>query len=165
MREQGFAHPVVIFLLLVISVGLIAAFTYTKENYTNTERVKGVSSSILMAGFSVSIKSSDNWDFVEYLCSDLENCIKKSTISGGPSESHDLVVAFEPEWSSYNYIKVVTKPSWGTSTRAFDLNLLHPDSMATTLEDNSVTYDALIIPVSEVSNTFIDMIAEFSDKH
>ena len=155
------AHPIVILLFLILSASVIIIYSYSK-NYAEN-RVKGVSKSVNTAGFSVNIKSSDSWDFVEYLCSDLDNCTKNSTISGGRTSMHELIIMKGLNWENINYVKVFARPGWGSESRRFSLVINNQIAKPTTLMDDGKPYEALILPVEEVTTEFIESVAVFSD--
>lgn len=162
MRERGVAHPVVIVLILLLATSLVIFYSYNKSS--NKNRVKGVSNSINANGFSVNISSSDNWDFVEYLCSDLDNCIKNSTISGGAIDMHELIVMKDLNWNNASYIKLFAKPGWSSPKRKFHLNITNTTAKSTTVVDDGISYDAVIIPIENISADFLDSVAVFSDQ-
>ncbi len=76
---------------------------------------------------------------------------------------HELIIMKGLNWENINYVKVFARPGWGSESRRFSLVINNQIAKPTTLMDDGKPYEALILPVEEVTTEFIESVAVFSD--
>ncbi|KKS16347.1 MAG: hypothetical protein UU77_C0054G0006 [candidate division WWE3 bacterium GW2011_GWC1_41_7] len=159
-------------LIIVVLVAFPVGYYFYTQNI-NSDNVKGMSADVTRKpGFGVEIVSlGGTWDLVEFLCTTLEECTKSAvsgkrsgSVSGGTTQSHEVVVQAKPEWKEYQYIKYLVRPGWSSVDRTF--KVLSEGSINGTvvkvLKDGLSSYETVITPVSEVLSVY-KQSAIFSD--
>jgi hypothetical protein len=173
--QSGYAAPLILIILLLV-LAIPVYFFASSDSTPESENVRGASSSgnISDAGFSVLVTSeSETWDLVEYLCEDLDSCIKGldsgkrwGSVSGGKTDLHEVVVGYSNEWKGNEYIKYFVRSGWDVQKGSTGFEVVDvgevPGSDIYSLSDGSSNYDVVIIPISSISKDFYTS-AHFSD--
>lgn len=177
IMQKGYSVPIVI-IAIVLFLLLPLAFWTLRNNFSFSptfQNVKGASvkgDSFSRPGFSVAISSKNgNWDFVEYLCSSLDECnqslysgVRWGVTSGGATENHEIVVENSNEWGKYSYIKYFVRPAWSSMPRDFKVVSLgsYPDSKVYTLSDGKENVEVVIAKLTSGDTKFYTA-SSFSD--
>jgi len=150
-------------LIIVVLVAFPVGYYFYTQNI-NSDNVKGMSADVTRKpGFGVEIVSLGG--------TTLEECTKSAvsgkrsgSVSGGTTQSHEVVVQAKPEWKEYQYIKYLVRPGWSSVDRTF--KVLSEGSINGTvvkvLKDGLSSYETVITPVSEVLSVY-KQSAIFSD--
>jgi hypothetical protein len=166
--NKGFSLPIVLIVALFLSLPVMF-FVFSSRS--SMPKVKGVATTSNV-GFDVQISSGKGtWDLFEFLCTTKEECSSSltsgkrlETISGGQVKTYDVVVEPDQAWNEYKYIKLFVKPGWGSPFRTFTVanKAQIPNVEFVTLTEGNGSYNAIIIPISSVQNSFYSPI-NFSD--
>src|SRR3990167_475101 len=168
--QKGLSMPLVLIIVLLLALP-VGYFIYAKN--TQSDNVKGTSvEAARKPGFGVEIISvGGTWDLVEYLCTSMDECTKSAlsgkrwgSVSGGTTQSHEVVVQANSEWKNYEYIKYLVRPGWSSVDRTFkvlDEGTIR-GSVVKILKDGLSSYETVITPISEVISSYQNS-ATFSD--
>ncbi len=124
---QGFAHPLLLIIVLVIVGVSVAVFAGSKNLISSVLGAKTRSENIYQYqtnGIKVTVISpKSSWDLTEYLCDSKEQCQKSATsgkwwatVSGAPTteDGHEVFIEQADGWKGYGFIKISVKSPNGT---------------------------------------------------
>jgi len=172
--RRGHAHHAVLIFVLFASVPVMMWIFLSLKSSAQNPSVKGVSSkegSTENAALVVNMTSKrGTWDLYEYFCTSIEDCTKAvdsgvrwETLSGGQTDSHEIMISEIPEWRSYKYIKIFAKPSWGAPYRKFDFYYSGGGDVSVHAFNNkSEEVDAVLVAVQDVKSSLVKEVS-FSD--
>lgn len=174
MHQKGFASPILVLLLIIVF--LLAGFWFFTNdiNVSSSAQIQGVSTlaSGARSGLGVSVASeSGNWDLYEYLCVTAEECKQAltsgkrwGTVGGGAAALHQVEIEASAEWENYTHLKIFVKPSWQNISSQYKVLGLGdvPGSEVVKLSDGGVAFDAVLIPLENVSSRYFKSVT-FSD--
>lgn len=181
-NENGFSA--VFTLLVIFSVVAVPAYFVYYKSTSDANKSTSLETSVRGAssfrdpsskpGFSVLVQSdSGTWNLVEYLCNDLDECLSSlnagrrlGTVSGGATDSHEVVVSYSADWAEYDYIKYFVRSGWYTSSGDFKVITLGdiPGSEKHVIDDNGEQFEVVVSPIVNVTNSFYPS-ATFSDSY
>lgn len=176
--QRGYSVP--LFIVIALLLLTIPAYYWLRINNLNFsssgENVRGVKSigtPYHKPGFSVSVSTDvETWDLVEYLCNTREECLESissgrrlGTVSGGPTELHEVFVEYMPSWNDYSYIKYYVRSGWYATQKNFRIAKLGdvPGATKETITDGGVTYEVVLAPVPDLKDAFF-VSAHFTDR-
>lgn len=166
--HKGLSIPLVIIFLSLFTIFGLAFFGYEAQDASETS-IKGVRSGpSVRSGFTVALSSTVPWEFLEYLCTDMEECEsslesgkKYASINGGSTDLQEIDIPASPMWNDYRYIKIFMRSAWGAEQAAFRV-----DTMGNEAQVNTVTLNdtkAVIIPIEQVRTTYSPVLVSFSN--
>jgi hypothetical protein len=170
VKKKMILSRIALILLFIIFFLFYLGFPFN----TSLDTTKHDSSHLYqIPGLSVLVKSSENWDLFEYLCKEGDSCQETptsgkrfSTISGGEDREHEVVIDQAEEWSDYSYVKLFVRPAVGSPNKVYKVenNALLPQARVEVIGQGNNQVEALLIPVSEISNSYYEMAATFGEK-
>lgn len=161
--RKGFTVPLILVLVLVlVLVPLIFWISTNNFNSSSSNDVMGTTDSKLpnKPGFSVTVNSGVGvWDLLQTGCVSLEECTQSvssgrrlATASGGSGVNNTVNVYIDPNWSSYEYLKLYVRAGWGANTQGFDIESSGElDNVeVVTMSESSTSYSVAILPIKSV---------------
>jgi hypothetical protein len=94
----------------------------------------------------------------QYFCKTADECKKEldsgtrwETLSGGQTTGHEIFTSEVPEWNAYRYIKIYTKPSWGSPYRKFTFQVVgDANTSMHWFKSGSEYIDTILIPIEDI---------------
>ena len=124
---QGFAHPLLLIIVLVVIGVSIAVFAGSQGLIGKVLGAKTKSENIYQnktAGIKVTVISpKSSWDLTEYLCDSREQCQRSATsgkwwatVSGAPTtqDGHEVFIEQAEGWKGYGFMRLGVKSPNGT---------------------------------------------------
>ncbi len=174
--KKGFTALVVIVLITLIGMICLAVIYFINSgNNTSGSNVKGASANELShekPGVSVFVSSAkDNWELNVYLCSSFDECSSAltsgrrwSTIGGGETPMHEVVISYDPPLVDYGYVKFFVKPATPGIASYYKIKSLGdvPQSQLLKVTESGNDYQVAVMPLSKIASGFYKSVS-FSD--
>jgi uncharacterized membrane protein len=94
----------------------------------------------------------------------LESGKRWNTVGGGSTPKHEVLVAYDNEWSKYKFIKYYVKTAWVSGEKLYKIVDLGdvPGSKSAKVVSGKAEYDVVITPLDSIAEKFYKS-ATFSD--
>jgi hypothetical protein len=170
--RRAFSLPIVILLVLIVATPVVAFMFLSKktdDNVKGAETFKADTNNEL----TLQVNSANGtWDLLEYLCTAKDSCDKTlesgkrwQTLSGGPTQDHEVIVSSSDDLKGYDFLKIYIRPGWGSANRKFaiqDKENITPAQYAN-ITDGTDNYDVVMVPIKGLDN-YIGQPISFSDQ-
>ena len=170
--QKGISIPLVMAGIAAIAAVLVI-FGAPDASSSQEEAVDAVGGATTQrGGFNVVVNANSTWDFNEYLCESVEDCLespisgfKYASVSGGPTQDHDVVVPYADSWNGFEYLKIYVSPSFGLDSIGFAAEEVAKSNGVSfhVMEDSNKT-QVLLIPTDLIMEDYVDELAVFTQR-
>lgn len=166
-KKKILMSRIALLFLFIMLLLLYLGFPFDASSYKGSQETTGL---YKIPGLSVLVKSSGNWDLFEYLCKKGDDCeatptsgLRLSTISGGEDQEHEVVIDQAREWSDYSYIKLFVRSAINEPEKIYKVEKDEslPQAEVKNIGEGRDQVEAVVVPVSEVSNSYHEMAVTF----